>query len=140
MNRPSPRAITVRFGGWQGTFVPGTDVVIGRDVRADVRLPHPAVSRAHVGLRYVDRCWIALDNHSMNGIFIGDRRVPSVDIRGRQTIHLGNPEGPPVSFEPGPPAPPVDQPTTFMPRDSDRRTDVPSAAMRARWRGAPAGE
>jgi ABC-type multidrug transport system ATPase subunit len=138
MSRPSPPAITVRFGGWQRTFAPGVDVVIGRDVRADVRLPHPAVSRAHVVLRYVDGCWIAVDNHSMNGIFVADRRVSSVDIRDRQTIRLGNPEGPPVSFELGRPAPPDDRPTTPVPRDSDRRTDVVSAAMRGRWRGASA--
>ena len=70
MSRPLPPTITVRFGGWQRTFAPGDDVVIGRDVRADVRLPHPAVSRAHVVLRYVDGHWVAIDNSSMNGMFV----------------------------------------------------------------------
>ena len=37
MSRPLAPTITVRFGGWQRTFAPGRDVVIGRDVRADVR-------------------------------------------------------------------------------------------------------
>ena len=128
MSRPLPPTITVRFGGWQRTFAPGADVVIGRDVRADVRLPHPAVSRAHVLLRCLDGRWVATDNDSTNGMFLGRRRVYSVDIRGSETIHLGDPEGPRLTFELGPVPRPDDQPTTRMRQEADGRTDVSSLA------------
>jgi ABC transport system ATP-binding/permease protein len=126
MSRPLPPDVTVRFGGWQRTFRPGDDVVVGRDVRADVRLPHLAVSRTHVLLRYVDGGWIAIDNESMNGIFVGNRRVSSVDIRDGTTINVGNPAGPLLTFElgraDGPP--PDDRPTTPARNDGEHKTEV----------------
>src|SRR3954447_22608298 len=99
MSRPLPPDVTVWFDGWQRTFTPGDDVVIGRDVRADVRLPHPAVSRAHVLLRYVDGGWIAIDNESLNGMFVGNRRVSSPDGRAGATNNGRNPHGPPLAFQ-----------------------------------------
>src|SRR3954451_3220047 len=108
MSRPLPPDVTVWFDGWQRTFTPGDDVVIGRDVRADVRLPHPAVSRAHVLLRYVDGGWIAIDNESLNGMFVGNRGVSSAEFRDGTTITVGTPAGPLLTFElrgaDGPPA------------------------------------
>jgi ABC-type multidrug transport system ATPase subunit len=121
------RPITVRSGGWQRTFTPGRDVIIGRDVRADVRLPHPGVSRAHMVLRYRDDHWVAIDQ-SFNGIFVGQQRVPSVDIRDGETIHVGDPDGLPLTFELGPVAPSDDSPTTRMPQEADQKTDVSSTA------------
>ena len=101
MSRPAPPALTVRTDGSQRTFAPGHDVVIGRDLRADVRVAHPLVSRAHVVLRFDRGRWVAIDNGSLNGIYVDHRRVPSVEIRDGQTIHIGNPDGPRVSFEVG---------------------------------------
>lgn len=114
MNRPLLPTITVGSAGWQRTFTPGHDVIIGRDVRADVRIPHPGVSRAHVVLRCVDDHWVALDNKSFNGMFVGQRRVQSVDIRGGETINIANPDGPSLTFELGPVAAPDDKPTTRL--------------------------
>ncbi|MDT5077299.1 MAG: transport system ATP-binding/permease protein, partial [Mycobacterium sp.] len=74
MSRPLPPNITVSSGDWQRTFAPGNDVVIGRDVRADVRVAHLGVSRLHVVLRYLDGQWVAIDNQSLNGIFVDGRR------------------------------------------------------------------
>jgi len=128
MNRPLAQTITVSSGGWQRTFAPGHDVVIGRDVRADVRLPHPGVSRAHAILRYLDGHWVAIDNQSFNGIFVEQRRVPSVDIRDGQTIHFGDPDGLPLTFELGSAEQAEDQPTTRMKPETDRGTDVSSTA------------
>src|SRR5258705_2193021 len=99
MSRPLPPTITVSFGGWQRTFAPGRDVVVGRDVRADVRLPHPAVSRAHVLLRYHDGRWVAIDNESRNGIFLGEQREDSVDIPSGQVLHIRDPESPWLTLE-----------------------------------------
>ena len=134
MTRPQPSTITVCCGRWQRTFPPGDDVVIGRDVRADVRLPHPGISRAHLVLRYLDGRWVAIDNDSRNGIFVGQQRVSSVDIRNGETIHIGNPDGPPLTFELGDhngsseSALADDRPTTPITREDDRPTDVLSIA------------
>ena len=95
-------AITIRSGGWQRTFTPGDDIVIGRDVRADVRIPHERISRSHVILRYLDdEGWIAVDDSSSNGTFFEGRRVQSVEVRDQRTIHLGNPDGYRLTFELG---------------------------------------
>jgi ABC-type multidrug transport system ATPase subunit len=129
MSRPLPPTITVRFGGWQRTFGPGGDVVIGRDVHADVRLPQPLVSRTHVVLRYLDGHWVAIDNGSTNGMFVEQQRVSSVDLRDGATIHIGDPNGPLVTFELGrdggsADCSPDNRPTTPTKRDADRPTDA----------------
>src|ERR1700736_2571866 len=94
-------ALTVRTEGSQSTFAPGKDVIIGRDMRADVRVAHPLVSRAHVLLRFDHGRWVAIDNGSMNGMFVDDRRVSSVDISDGQSINISNPNGPRLTFEVG---------------------------------------
>ncbi|MEB3019819.1 ATP-binding cassette domain-containing protein [[Mycobacterium] crassicus] len=101
MSHPAPPVLTVRYDGSQGTFSAGHDVVIGRDLRADIRIPHPLVSRAHLLLRFEQGRWLGIDNGSLNGIYVNGQRLPVVDIRDGQTINLGNPDGPPVSFEVG---------------------------------------
>ena len=53
-------ALTVRAGWSQRTFAPGHDVVIGRDLRADVRVAHPLVARVHVVLRFDRGRWVAI--------------------------------------------------------------------------------
>jgi ABC-type multidrug transport system ATPase subunit len=98
MSRPAPPALTVRYDGSTRTFAPGNDVVIGRDLRADVRIAHPLISRAHLVLRFDQGRWVAIDNGSLNGMYVNGRRVPSVDIQDGQVINIGNPDGPQVSF------------------------------------------
>ncbi|KUI32717.1 FHA domain-containing protein [Mycobacterium sp. GA-2829] len=101
MSRPSPPALTVRYEGSTRSFAPGNDVVIGRDLRADVRIAHPLISRAHLVLRFDQGRWVAIDNGSLNGMFANGRRVPAVDIRDGQTLNIGNPDGPQLIFEVG---------------------------------------
>ena len=101
MNQPSAPILTVRYNGPTRTFAAGHDVVVGRDLRADVRLAHPLVSRAHIVLRFEHGRWRAIDNGSLNGMFVHGRRVPEVDITDGTTVNLGNPDGPPLSFEVG---------------------------------------
>ncbi|MDG5485383.1 ATP-binding cassette domain-containing protein [Mycolicibacterium gadium] len=110
MSPPAP-AITIRSGGWQRTFAAGHDVVVGRDIHADVRIPHPSISRSHVILRYLDGRWVAFDDNSFNGMFVADQRVQSVEIDDQRTILLGGPDGPPLTFELGT-APPADESPT----------------------------
>ncbi|MGV0991700.1 MAG: ATP-binding cassette domain-containing protein [Mycobacterium sp.] len=102
MNAP---ALTVRYNGAPRTFAPGNDVVVGRDLRADVRIAHPLISRAHVLLRFDPAVaggrWTAIDNGSLNGMYVHGRRVSGVDIADGTTVNLGNPDGPPLNFEVG---------------------------------------
>lgn len=101
MSRPASPALTVRYDGSPRTFAAGSDVVVGRDLRADVRIAHPLISRAHIVLRFEQGRWTAIDNGSLNGMFINGRRVPAADITDGQQIHLGNPDGPLLTFEVG---------------------------------------
>jgi ABC-type multidrug transport system ATPase subunit len=102
MGQPSPPALTVLTGSSRQTFAPGSEIVVGRDLRADVRVVHPMVSRAHLTLRFDGGRWVAFDNGSRNGIYVDRRRVPSVDVVDGQAIQLGSIEdGPVLTFEVG---------------------------------------
>ena len=101
MTRPAPPALTVRYDGSSRTFAAGNDVVIGRDLRADLRVAHPLISRAHVILRFDQGRWMAIDNGSLNGMFVNGRRVPVVDLTDGLHVNIGNPDGPQLTFEVG---------------------------------------
>jgi ABC transport system ATP-binding/permease protein len=101
MTAPAPPALTVRHDGSERTFAAGHDVVVGRDLRADMRITHPLISRAHLLLRFDQGRWLAIDNGSLNGTFANGRKVPVVDIHDGQSINIGNPDGPQLSFEVG---------------------------------------
>ncbi len=107
MSQPTAPVLTVRYNGPPRTFAAGHDVVVGRDLRADVRLAHPLVSRAHIVLRFDPTVsggrWMAIDNGSLNGMYSFGRRVQEVVISDGMTVNLGNPDGPPLSFEVGRP-------------------------------------
>jgi ABC-type multidrug transport system ATPase subunit len=101
MSQAAPPALTVRYDGAPRTFAAGHDVVVGRDLRADIRITHPLISRAHLLLRFDQGRWVAIDNGSLNGTYAHGRRVPVVDLHDGQTINIGNPDGPQLSFEIG---------------------------------------
>ncbi|MGB3483711.1 MAG: FHA domain-containing protein [Mycobacterium sp.] len=101
MSRPVAPALTVRHDGSSRTFAAGNDVVIGRDLRADVRIAHPLISRAHLVLRFDHGRWLAIDNGSLNGMFVNNRRVSTVDLHDGQAVNIGNPDGPRLEFEVG---------------------------------------
>ncbi|MEC4762395.1 ATP-binding cassette domain-containing protein [Mycobacterium sherrisii] len=101
MNAPTPPTLTVRHDGSERTFAAGHDVVVGRDLRADMRITHPLISRAHLLLRFDQGRWLAIDNGSLNGTFANGRKVPVVDIHDGQSINIGNPDGPLLTFEVG---------------------------------------
>ncbi|MEE3062833.1 MAG: ATP-binding cassette domain-containing protein [Actinomycetota bacterium] len=101
MNPPAPPTLTVRHDGSERTFAAGHDVVVGRDLRADLRITHPLISRAHLLLRFDQGRWLAIDNGSLNGTFANGRRVPVVDIHDGQSVNIGNPDGPLLTFEVG---------------------------------------
>ncbi|OBJ60513.1 FHA domain-containing protein, partial [Mycobacterium sp. 1423905.2] len=80
MTRAQPPLLTVRAGQSQRSFAAGPDVTVGSDLRADLRVAHPLVARAHLLLRFEQGRWIAIDNHSNNGVFLDGRRVPMIEI------------------------------------------------------------
>jgi len=141
MSQAAPPVLTVQYDGSQRTFAAGHDVVVGRDLRADMRITHPLISRAHLLLRFEQGRWRAIDNGSLNGTYVNGRRVPAVDIHDGQTINIGNPDGPQLAFEVGHHAGIAGRP----PQTASMRVVQPSAAARpappqpARPAGPPAG-
>ena len=49
-------------------------------------------------LRFDQGRWIAIDNGSLNGMYVNGRRVPTVDIQDGQRVNIGNPDGPRAEF------------------------------------------
>lgn len=103
MTAPAAPELTVRYEGSAHTFPAGADVVVGRDIHADVRVPDPLISRAHLVLRFDTDRWVAVDNDSLNGMFVGGRRVPEVDLQDGQHINIGSLVGPRLTFQVGHP-------------------------------------
>jgi ABC transport system ATP-binding/permease protein len=101
VSRLAPPVLTIRFDGSQRTFAPGHDVVIGRDLRADIRITDPRISRAHLILRFDQGRWQAIDNGSVNGTYVNGYRMPVIDIHDGQSINIGNTGGPRLTFELG---------------------------------------
>ncbi|MGV0692882.1 ATP-binding cassette domain-containing protein [Mycobacterium paraintracellulare] len=98
MSRPAPPVLTVQSEWSQRSFAPGHDIVVGSDLRADMRVAHPLIARAHLLLRFDGAKWIAIDNGSPSGIFVNGHRVRAVDIHDRQGLNLARPDGPRLSF------------------------------------------
>ncbi len=122
MTRPAPPLLTARSEHSQGSFTAGRDVVVGNDLRADLRVAHPLIARAHLLLRFDRGRWLAVDNNTLNGVYLDGRRVPVVDIRDGQSINIGKPDGPRITFEVGrPPA------RSFRRRDAGRTAPQPPA-------------
>jgi len=126
MSQAAPPVLTVRYDGSQRTFAAGHDVVVGRDLRADMRITHPLISRAHLLLRFEQGRWLAIDNGSLNGTYVNGRRVPVVEIHDGQTVNIGNPDGPQLAFEVGHHAGAAGRP----PQTASMRAVQPSTAAR----------
>ncbi|BCP16918.1 ABC transporter ATP-binding protein [Mycobacterium paraintracellulare] len=90
--------LTVQSEWSQRSFAPGHDIVVGSDLRADMRVAHPLIARAHLLLRFDGAKWIAIDNGSPSGVFVNGHRVRAVDIHDRQSLNLARPDGPRLSF------------------------------------------
>lgn len=90
--------VSVRVGAESHTLDPAAGpVVVGRDPLAPIRVQDERISRSHIRLEPQAHGWQAIDT-STNGIFIDGVRRSSVPITGTTTIHMGNPDGIPVTF------------------------------------------
>src|SRR6201987_4583267 len=101
MSQAAPPVLTVRYEGSQRTFAAGHDVVVGGDLRADLRITHPLISRAHLLLRFDQGRWRAIDNGSLNGTYVNGRRVPVTHTHAGQSINIATPDGPQLPSEIG---------------------------------------
>ena len=121
--------LTVRYEGSDRTFAAGNDVVIGRDLRADVRVAHPLISRNHLLVRFDQGRWLAIDNGSLNGLYVNNRRVPVAEIHDGLRVNIGNPDGPSLSFDVGRHQGSVGRPplTTSIPIANPSGTPSPQA-------------
>src|ERR1700748_2420522 len=88
VSRPALPVLTIRYDGSQRTFAAGHDVVIGRDLRADIRITDPRISRAHLILRFDQGRWQAIDNGSLNGTYVNGYRMPVFDVHDGQSVHV----------------------------------------------------
>ena len=77
-------------------------MTVGRDQHADLRIADPRISRAHLILRFDQGRWLAIDNGSLNGTYVNGYRMPVIDIHDGQSINVGNPQGPRLTFVIGP--------------------------------------
>ncbi|OBA60913.1 ABC transporter ATP-binding protein [Mycobacterium sp. 1100029.7] len=77
-------------------------MIVGRDQHADLRIADPRISRAHLIVRFEQGRWLAIDNGSLNGTYVNGYRMPVVDIHDGQSINVGNPQGPRLTFAVGP--------------------------------------
>lgn len=97
MNTAAPPVLTVRANGAEHIFTAGHDVIVGSDLRADVCVAHPLISRRHLLLRFGNGRWRAIDS-SRQGTFVARRRARVIDICDGQRINVGNPDGPCLTF------------------------------------------
>ncbi|WP_216638723.1 FHA domain-containing protein, partial [Mycobacterium asiaticum] len=133
MHRLTPPALTIRHDGSQCCFAPGYEVVIGRDLHADLRIPDPRISRAHLILRFDQGRWLAIDNGSLNGTYVNGYRMPVVELHDGQSINIGNPAGPRLTFEIGPQRGPTGRPPNAVKTRSPHDSGPPTLA----WAGVP---
>jgi ABC-type multidrug transport system ATPase subunit len=66
-----------------------------------MRVAHPIIARAHLLLRFEQGKWVAIDNGSPTGIFVNGGRLRVVDIRDGQSVNIGRPDGPRLTFSIG---------------------------------------
>ncbi|OBH21075.1 ABC transporter ATP-binding protein [Mycobacterium sp. E3247] len=90
-------------------------MVVGRDMQADMRIADPRISRAHLILRFDQGRWLAIDNGSLNGTYLNGYRMPVIDVHDGQSIHVGNPRGPRLTFAIGPQQGYADRPGRIRP-------------------------
>ncbi|MCV7077238.1 ATP-binding cassette domain-containing protein [Mycobacterium szulgai] len=129
MNTVAPPMLTVRGNGSERSFSAGHDIVVGSSLHADIPIAHPLISRAHLLLRFDRGRWLAIDNRSRNGTYLNKRHVRTIDIRDGQRLNIGDPDGPCLTFEVGPPGWP-DQRVRTTPLPALPTVTLPSATDR----------
>lgn len=71
---------------------------VGRTPDNDIVVNNPLVSRTHLILEWRGDTWFVTDAGSMNGLFLGNRRITETPVRGPLQLRLGDPNSGPVFF------------------------------------------
>jgi len=103
---------------------------IGRADDCDISIKDEYVSRNHAEVVFASGQWWVRDLQSVNGIYVGDRRVTREPITPLMTIRLGI-QGPLVWFE-------VEQPPP--PRETEAMNDPAVARFLEHYLGADTGD
>ena len=88
MNAPSIK-VRAEIGGELQVLTFGTAFRIGRTEECEVCIKNEHVSRRHAEVAFDGNQWMVRDLQSANGIFVDDRRVPSVVVTTRVKVRLG---------------------------------------------------
>lgn len=100
MPGPQPPNLVIETAGRSYTVTAAdAPITIGREFPAQVLLDDPRVSRTHLRVELAAGHWVGVDL-SRNGVYLGGARQASIPLTGPVTVHLGNPEGIPVSITP----------------------------------------
>src|SRR4051812_6932613 len=63
--------------------------VLGRSSRCDIVVDHPSVSRRHAEVTWTGSAWRLLDLGSLNGTWLGARRLGEVEVPPGDGVFLG---------------------------------------------------
>src|ERR1700744_5119507 len=94
-----------------------------------MRIADPRISRAHLILRFDQGRWKAIDNGSLNGTYVNGYRMPVFDVHDGQSVNVGNPQGPRLTFQIG-----AQQPTV---RPTQMRATQDSGPPTLAWSTGP---
>lgn len=64
--------------------------VLGRNHKADVRLPLPDVSRQHCRFVFLEDHWEVVDLQSLNGVFVNGQRVQQAELHHRDQLRIAS--------------------------------------------------
>ena len=90
-------------------------------------------------LRFDHDRWVAIDNGSLNGLFVNGRRLPAVDVNDGLAVNIGNPDGPLLRFEVGHATGSVGRPPQTTSHPATDRTTVYRPARHGPARHREAG-
>ncbi len=66
------------------------EILLGRHLSADIRIPDPSVSRYHAVMTVTSGVWTITDLGAKGGTFVNDRRVQHAKLLPGDKIRLGN--------------------------------------------------
>lgn len=98
MQAPTVPELTISCQGRDYTLAAEDGpVTIGRQFPAQVIVDDSRISRNHLRVHADSAGWHAAD-HSTNGVYLNGQRQQEFTVTDRLTVHLGHPDGIPVSF------------------------------------------
>lgn len=115
MSTPPPLTITVD-GRTYPVAAADAPITLGREFPSAITLADQRISRVHLRVEVAAGSWVGVDL-SRNGVFVAGTRQASFPLTDGLTVHLGNPDGIPVTFaladaDAAPPAAPVAAPAS----------------------------